>query len=154
MHRGQSKPLFARDTILAELAAESINLRKPSERVRVARVLESRSLLGDVLTRTRKRDVIKNRVIRNAHVQKIELSNLERPVYDRVNTILRKRALNSDSSQTLLTFRRNEIARSQSASALICTERATWSSGSSTRSSNVGASQRATISLPPTTLPS
>lgn len=97
----QSKPLFARDTILAELAAESINLRKPSERVRVARVLESRSLLGDVLTRTRKRDVIKNRVIRNAHVQKIELSNLERPVYDRVNTILRKRALNSDSSQTL-----------------------------------------------------
>jgi transposase len=52
------------------------------------------------------------------------------------------------------TSRRNAIARNQSASALICVARATLSNGSSTRSSNVGASQPDTTNSQPTTLPS
>ena len=53
------------------------------------------------------------------------------------------------------TSHQNEIARSQSASAPISTERATWSSGSSTRSSNVVvASPPATKNSQPTILPS
>src|SRR2546425_9079331 len=52
------------------------------------------------------------------------------------------------------TFRRDAIATNQSASVPTSTEPATWSSGSSTRSSSVVGSQRATTSLRPTTLPS
>ena len=52
------------------------------------------------------------------------------------------------------TSRRNEIGSSRSASAPTSTERAIWSSGSSTRSSNAGASPPDTTSSPPTTLPS
>jgi hypothetical protein len=53
-----------------------------------------------------------------------------------------------------LTFRRNAIARSQSASALTCIERETWLSDSSTRSSSVGGLPLATTNSQPTTLPS
>ncbi len=48
------------------------------------------------------------------------------------------------------TFRRNAIAKTRSASARICIARATRSNGSSTRSSNVGASRRDTTNSPPT----
>jgi hypothetical protein len=50
------------------------------------------------------------------------------------------------------TSRRNAIAKIRSASARTCTEHVTWSSGSSTRSSSVGALQLATTSSRPTTL--
>jgi hypothetical protein len=52
------------------------------------------------------------------------------------------------------TYRREAIATNRSALARISTERATWSSGSSIRSSNVGGSRRATTSSRPTTWPS
>src|SRR5581483_11879267 len=73
----------------------------PNERIRIARVLENRSLLGDVLTRTRKRDVIQDRVRRNANVFRINLSDVEREIYDRIESVLRTRALNSESVETL-----------------------------------------------------
>src|SRR6516165_298863 len=50
------------------------------------------------------------------------------------------------------TSHQDVIATSRSASARISTVRATWSSGSSTKSSTVGAWQRATTSWRPTTL--
>ena len=52
------------------------------------------------------------------------------------------------------TSRRNAIAKTRSASAPTSTEHVTWSSGSSTRSSSVGASRTATTSSRPTTPPS
>ena len=52
------------------------------------------------------------------------------------------------------TFRRDAIATNQSASVPTSTAPATWSSGSSTRSSSVVGSQRDMTSLRPTTLPS
>jgi hypothetical protein len=48
------------------------------------------------------------------------------------------------------TFRRNEIAKTRSASARICIVRGTWSNGSSTRSINVGASRPGTTNSQPT----
>ena len=63
------------------------------------------------------------------------------------------RALASEQARGQ-TSHRNATAKSQSASAHICTERATWLSGSSTRSSNVGALQPDMTNLRPTTLPS
>jgi transposase len=52
------------------------------------------------------------------------------------------------------TFRRNEIAKTRSASARICTVRGTWSKGSSTRSSNVGVLRPDTTNSQPTIWPS
>jgi hypothetical protein len=48
------------------------------------------------------------------------------------------------------TFRRNEIAKTRSASARICIVHATWSKGSSTKSSNVGVVQLDTTNSQPT----
>ena len=59
-----------------------------------------------------------------------------------------------DSKEHGRTFRRNEIARTRSASARICIVREIWSNGSSTRSSNVGVSRPDTTSSLPTTWPS
>jgi len=92
---------FRDDSVLAELSADSIDLARVDERIRVARALESRSLLADVLTRTRKRDVISNRVIRNPTILRIDLSPLERSLYEQVKRTLRARALQSQSAQTL-----------------------------------------------------
>ncbi len=50
------------------------------------------------------------------------------------------------------TSHRSGIAKRRSASVRICIGRATWSSGSSTKSSNVGASQLDMTDLRPTTL--
>ena len=87
--------------MLAELSADSVDLARVDERIRVAKALESRSLLADVLTRTRKRDVISNRVIRNPTILQIDLSPLERSLYEQVKRTLRARALQSESAQTL-----------------------------------------------------
>ena len=48
------------------------------------------------------------------------------------------------------TFRRNEIAKTRSASARICIVHATWSKGSSTKSSNVGVLRPDTTNSQPT----
>jgi hypothetical protein len=95
-------PFFAQDHVLSQLAVETTDLRQPSDRTRVARVLEGRSLLSDVLTRTRKRDVIQNRVIRNASVVRIAFSTAERQVYETMKESLRAQALYSASAQTLM----------------------------------------------------
>jgi superfamily II DNA or RNA helicase len=95
-------PFFAQDSVLRQIASETGDLRQASECTRIARVIEGRSLLGDVLTRTRKRDVIQNRVIRNALVIRITFSQAEREVYERIKNALRARALHSASAQTLM----------------------------------------------------
>lgn len=56
------------------------------------RTLESSSLLGQFMTRSRKRDVLENRVIRKAHPIKLEFSELERQIYDHISAQIRKLA--------------------------------------------------------------
>jgi hypothetical protein len=93
-------PFFAGDEVLRQLASDGSDLRQASDRARIARVLEGRSLLGDVLTRTRKRDVFQNRVIRNASVIRLTFSPLEREIYETIKESLRAQALHSASAQT------------------------------------------------------
>lgn len=56
------------------------------------RTLESCSLLGQFMTRSRKRDVLENRVIRNAYPLKIEFSKLERQIYNHISEQIRQLA--------------------------------------------------------------
>ncbi len=95
-------PFFSQDQVLRQLAVEQTDLQQPSDRTRIARVLEGRSLLSDVLTRTRKRDVIQNRVVRNASVVRIAFSPAERQVYEAIKNALRAQALYSASARTLM----------------------------------------------------
>ncbi len=100
VHQARESQFFAQDHALAELCTTK-SLDDPAERIRIARLLENRSLLGDVLTRTRKRDVVENRVRRNARVIRIQLTSLERALHDRVKEELRARAYRSESAETL-----------------------------------------------------
>ncbi len=95
-------PFFSGDQVLRQLASDRSDLSQASDRAQIARVLEGRSLLGDVLTRTRKRDVFQNRVIRNASVIRLTFSPLEREIYETIKESLRAQALNSASAQTLM----------------------------------------------------
>jgi superfamily II DNA or RNA helicase len=84
-------------------------------RVRLGQKLESCSLIGQYLTRTRKRDVIENRVERDPKVLDISFSESEKEIYERVTKVIRKRARESEGIQV---FR--EIARQrQMASCLV-----------------------------------
>jgi hypothetical protein len=91
-------PFFFSDQVLQQLASERGDLRQASDRARIARVLEGRSLLGDVLTTTRKR----NRVIRDASVIRLDFSPTEREIYEKIKEALRSQALHSASAQTLM----------------------------------------------------
>lgn len=56
------------------------------------RTLESCSLLEQFMTRSKKRDVLKNRVVRVAHPLPITFSDLERQIYNHISTQIRKLA--------------------------------------------------------------
>ncbi|WP_134500735.1 SNF2-related protein [Microvirga pakistanensis] len=104
---------FRDDPILEEFALDPKVLETHSDRVRVARALESRSLLGDLLTRTRKRDVLQNKVIRNPAVISVELNDEERELYNGVTERLRERAYQSDNAQTFaMIARQRQLASS------------------------------------------
>jgi superfamily II DNA or RNA helicase len=85
---------FAGDSAIVaaqkEIASKS-NL-SPLKRVEIGRRLESHSLIGHYITRTRKREVEENRVERTAQVLSIEFTELERRIYDGVTTALREGA--------------------------------------------------------------
>ncbi len=104
---------FRDDAVLEELAADPEVLATHGDRVRAARVLESRSLLGDLLTRTRKRDVLQNRVIRNPAVIRIQLDEEEMELYKGVTQRLRDRAYMSNNALTFaMIARQRQLASS------------------------------------------
>ena len=63
------------------------------DRVEALRRLESRSLLSQYMTRSRKREVLKNRVERFPIVRRMSFTPEEKAVYDRVTSRIRQRAL-------------------------------------------------------------
>jgi len=104
---------FRDDAILEEFTLDPNVLATHSDRVRVARALEGRSLLGDLLTRTRKRDVLQNRVIRNPAVIRVHLSEEETELYNGVTQRLRARAYHSDNALTFaMIARQRQLASS------------------------------------------
>ena len=60
--------------------------------IRWRQTLESCSLLGQFMTRNRKRDVLENRVKRSPQALEIKFSPLERQVYDQISSQVRKLA--------------------------------------------------------------
>lgn len=89
------------------------DLEAHDDRVRLARQLEERSLLSGVLNRTRKRDVIENRVLREPKVLPIRLAAKEHAIYVDISRTIRERALGADTANTLaLIVRQRQLASS------------------------------------------
>lgn len=109
----RKSPFFRDDLVLEEFASDPNALSSHGDRVRVARALESRSLLGDFLTRTRKRDVLQNRVIRNPAVIRVHLSEKETELYEGITQRLRQRAYHSSNALTFaMIARQRQLASS------------------------------------------
>ena len=87
-----ANPYFADDAVLARVATRMSDLEDdPAARVRLGRLLESRSLLGQYMTRSRKREVLERRVERSAQVLYVSFHPLERQVYDTITERIRER---------------------------------------------------------------
>ena len=108
---------FAGSSRLKQVYQDLITLGKgiilqPEIRSRIAEVLESISLFGQFMTRTRKRDVMR-RVIRDATPVAIEFSIPERSIYEHVTTRIRKMARGRDRMVVFsLIMRQRQMASS------------------------------------------
>jgi superfamily II DNA or RNA helicase len=76
----------------------------PERRVALARSVERISVLATTMVRSRKRDVLQNRVIRDAKVIRISLSPHERRVYDAVTNAVIKQASRLTDRDTIGRF--------------------------------------------------
>lgn len=88
------EPLLRHDKLLREFA-ETVDLDwSERQRIHAARVLESRSLLADVMVRTRKREAFPNRVVRKPWVLRVSLSPQEQQLYrnlsDRIRAVAKR----------------------------------------------------------------
>lgn len=94
LDRALSSPYFTKDVALhaVRTALAGSNELDEDARVRSGHKLETASLLGQYLTRTRKRDVIVRRVERRAVTLKVQLTDPERDIYTRISLRLRERA--------------------------------------------------------------
>jgi SNF2 family DNA or RNA helicase len=83
------EPLLRHDKLLRELA-EIVSLDwSETQRVHTARLLESRSLLADVMVRTRKREAFPKRVVRKPWVLQVRLSPEEQQLYQNLSARVR-----------------------------------------------------------------
>ena len=110
-----NEPLFRQDTYLANLArGDGIDWDQP-HRVRLARMLESRSLLADVMVRTRKREAFEDRVQRAPWVLNVTLTPEERELYRqlsaRVRALARQRHADTPE-EFILIGRQRQLASS------------------------------------------
>jgi len=74
----------------------------PAFRAKLAARLETMSLLSHVVTRTRKRDVQIDRVVREVHRESVEMSEPERRLYNFVTETIRRYAWENDVSDGFL----------------------------------------------------
>lgn len=85
----------------------------PSERSEYAATLESRSLLSRFMSRTRKRDVIENRVVRDPRVREVEYSQYEQYIYTSLSAAVLKEAQERSGIATfVLLSRQRQMASS------------------------------------------
>jgi superfamily II DNA or RNA helicase len=91
LHRAADEPLLAKSQQLAALRQEVARLGDPlppERRAEYAHRLEQVSLLSNLVTRTRRRDVQELRVIREPQPELIAMTLVEREVYDTVTAIV------------------------------------------------------------------
>ena len=105
-------PYFSDDAVLARVATGISGLSKdPGARVRLGRLLESRSLLGQYMTRSRKREVLERRVERSAQVLHVSFHALERLLYDTVTQRIRERISETQGTAAfVLCMRQRQMA--------------------------------------------
>jgi superfamily II DNA or RNA helicase len=86
------EPLLRHDKLLRELA-DVVSLDwSETQRIHTARLLESRSLLADVMVRTRKREAFPSRVVRKPSVLQVKLSREEQQLYESLSGRIRSAA--------------------------------------------------------------
>lgn len=109
-----SNPYFANDALLNRIGdqVDAVAL-DPARRVNLVRLLETRSLLGQYMTRSRKREVLENRVERSAQVLEVSFSDIERRIYDRVTDRIRDLSVGKgNASLFTLIARQRQMASS------------------------------------------
>jgi SNF2 family DNA or RNA helicase len=85
-----SKAYFKNDAMLRRVGEQlEDGVPDASKCVDLVRTLESRSLLGQHMTRSRKREVLERKVERAAQVLNVRFCELERTIYDRVTHRIR-----------------------------------------------------------------
>jgi SNF2 family DNA or RNA helicase/DNA-binding transcriptional regulator YiaG len=89
LERASSEPLFSGDIVLNDFLQAKGQKWDRANRVRLSRMLESRSLLADVMVRTRKREAFKNRVQRDPWSLEVKLSKEEQQLYNLLSARIR-----------------------------------------------------------------
>jgi SNF2 family DNA or RNA helicase len=110
-----NEPLFRRDTFLGNLARGDGISWDHLHRVRLARMLESRSLLADVMVRTRKREAFEDRVQRAPWVLNVTLTPEERDLYRQLSARVRALARQNHAdtpTEFILIGRQRQLASS------------------------------------------
>ena len=87
--RALDEPLLRHDNLLQDFARETNIDWSEAQRIRIARMLETRSLLADVMVRTRKREAFPDRVLRVPWTLNVSLSPEERQLYDQLSKRIR-----------------------------------------------------------------
>jgi len=84
---------FKKDAVLARVREHLMNkVHDPERRIEILRLLESRSLLSQFMTRSRKREVMEQRVERAPQVLRVKFTEAEAGVYEDVTNRLRDKA--------------------------------------------------------------
>src|SRR5262249_38744578 len=103
------------DEALVDLAKKQKLDWSESSRVHTARLLESRSLLADVMVRTRKRDAFPDRVKRVPWVLDVTLSSEEQQLYNQLSARIRSLARQKHAelpSEFILIGRQRQLSSS------------------------------------------
>lgn len=109
-----SNVYFKDDAVLQRISEQLDTVSSDtSKRVELARLLESRSLLGQYMTRSRKREVLERRIERSPQVLNVHFSAMERKIYDRVTEHIRAQTVDkSGVSLFALIARQRQMASS------------------------------------------
>jgi superfamily II DNA or RNA helicase len=87
-----NEPLLSEDKLLQDFARDVGMDWSAVQRIRAARTLETRSLLADVMVRTRKREAFPNRVVRVPWTLDVSLSLHEQQLYRELSARIRELA--------------------------------------------------------------
>lgn len=114
LEAAQSNIYFENDTVLQRIRGELTNFTGESaERIEIARLLEARSLLGQYMTRSRKREVLPNRVERAAQVLNVTFSAAEAAIYRRISQYIREQSRGQSGARLFaLIARQRQMASS------------------------------------------
>ena len=115
---------FADDPVLRRVATQiSGATYDAAARVELGRLLESRSLLGQYMTRNRKREVLERRVERAAQVLRVSFSSQERLVYNAITQKIRERIAETQGTAAFALCMRQRQMTSCLVAALECWQR-------------------------------